>query len=95
MREKQHFEKGSWLKAAAAVASLPLPDDGVHAPDLGRALQNAEGLGEGLRLVCRGQRCPVTTATSKTAEVMRGNRRGRWKETHRITSDFFFSFFCM
>lgn len=58
------------MSGAAAVASLPLPDDGVHAPDLGRALENAEGLGEGLGLVCRGQRCPVTTATSKTAEAI-------------------------
>lgn len=49
-----------------------LPDDGVHAPDLGRALQNAEGLWEGLGLVCRSQCCPVTTATNKRAEVMQG-----------------------
>lgn len=56
--------------------ALLLPNDGVHAPDLGRALQNAEGLGEGLGLVRRSQCSPVTTATSKTAEVMQGNRRG-------------------
>lgn len=76
------------MNRGAAVGALLSPYDGVHAPDLGRALQNAEGLGEGLGLVCRSQCGPVTTATSKTAEVMQSNRRGRWKETYRVMSDF-------
>lgn len=78
------------MNRGAAVSALLLPYDGVHAPDLGRALQNAEGLGEGLGLVCRSQRSSVTMATSKTAEVMQGKGKGRWKETYRIMSDFFF-----
>lgn len=76
------------MNKGAVVGILLLPYDGVHAPDLGRALQNAEGLGEGLGLVCRSQCSPVTTATSKTAEVMKGNRRVRWKEMNRTMSDF-------
>ncbi len=55
------------IDAAVTVinqVSQLLPDDGVHAPDLGCALQNTEGLGEGLGLVCRSQGCPVTTATN-------------------------------
>lgn len=73
----------------AAVGKMLLPYDGVHAPDLGRALQNAEGLGEGLGLVCRSQCGPVTMATSKTAEVMQGNGRGRWKEKEWWVTFFF------
>lgn len=64
--------------------SSPLPDDGVHAPDLGCALQNTEGLGEGLGLVSRSQGCPVTTATNSRAGVVRGERsekEGRWTDT--------------
>jgi len=53
-----------------------LPDDGVHAPHLGRALQNTEGPGEGLGLVRRGQRRPVTTATSVCVCVRRERERG-------------------
>lgn len=68
-----------------------LPDDGVHAPDLGCALQNTEGLGKGLGLVCRSQGCPVTTATNSRAEVMprkRSRKRKRWTDRNTTnTSD--------
>lgn len=70
------------------LVSELLPDDGVHAPDLGGALQNTEGLGKGLGLVCRSQGCPVTTATNSRAEVMprkRSRKRERW--TDRNTTD--------
>lgn len=78
---KTLFKTTRGAAAGGGAAAPLLPYDGVHAPDLGRALQNAEGLGEGLGLVRRSQCSPVTTATSKTAEVMQGNRRGKWKET--------------
>lgn len=68
--------------AAADVLNLVpelLPDDGVHAPDLGCALQNTEGLGKGLGLVCRSQGCPVTTATNSRAEVMPRKRSRKRK----------------
>lgn len=57
-----------------------LPDDCVHAPDLGCALQNAEGLGEGLGLVCRSQGCPVTTATNSKAGVAEGESAKKGKK---------------
>ena len=65
-----------------------LPDDGVHAPDLGRALQNAEGLGEGLGLMCRSQGCPVTTATNNKAGVVQGerNRKRGDGQTHEYNT---------
>jgi hypothetical protein len=49
-----------------------LPDDGVHPPDLGGALQDTEGLWEGLGLVGRGQSCPVTTATTRAGGKAEG-----------------------
>lgn len=51
----------------------------MHSPDLGCALQNTEGLGKGLGLVCRSQGCPVTTATNSRAEVMPRKRSKKRK----------------
>lgn len=64
-----------------------LPDDGVHAPDLGCALQNAEGLGEGLCLVCRSQGRPVTTETNSRVGAVQGERSGKREDgqTHKHT----------
>lgn len=60
-----------------------LPDDGVHAPDLGCTLQNTEGLGERLGLVCRSQGCPVTTATNSGAGVVQGERSRKREDGQR------------
>lgn len=65
-----------------------LPDNGVHTPDLGCALQNTKGLGEGLGLVCRSQGCPVTTATNSRAGVVQGETSGKREDgqTHEYNT---------
>lgn len=68
-----------------------LPDNSVHTPDLGCALQNAEGLGEGLGLVCRCKGCPVTTVTDSRAGVVvcvcGGSERSGKMDRHVKTTD--------
>lgn len=44
------------------------PDDGVHASHLRRALQDAQRLGQGVALVCRGQRSPGDKPMGNTEE---------------------------
>ena len=71
---RQHMSQWKQMSSLTWHTLKPLPDDGVHTPDLGCALQDAEGLGEGLCLVCRCQGCPVTTATNGRAGVKQGER---------------------
>lgn len=52
--------------------SMVLPDDGVHAVDLWGALHDAEGLGQGLSLVGRGQSRPTQHRDSQTTALCWG-----------------------
>lgn len=47
-----------WPKARCPTGG-PSPDDRVHAPHLRRALEDTQSPGQGVALVCRGQRRPA------------------------------------
>lgn len=53
---------------AAPSPGGPSPDDGVHAPYLRRALQDAQRPGQRVALVCRGQRSPGDKPMGNTQE---------------------------